>query len=290
MSRRGARPLLLAGLCAAAILIGAGSATANVTGAVPATPGSAVTLLLQTLSLLLAVLCAAVVALFVYALWPFEPHRERPARPLLGVLRPLLILGVAVLVALLWVRSGVRPFGGQLVSPFGSTPPRPPGQAAPAGSAGSLDWWLPTLIVAALTAAGAVTAWYLLRPGRRRALTGQGAASAGAGELVEESLDVLLRERDPRQAVIRAYAAMEVSFGRRGFPRHAFEAPLEYLARVLGQLRIRPARVAALTELFELARFSHHPITEAHRTEAIDLLRAIRDELTALGEAGERAL
>src|SRR5919201_3126307 len=100
MSRRAARPLLLAGLCAAAILIGAGSATANLTGAVPAAPGSAVTLLLQTISLLLAVLCAAVVALFVYALWPPQPRPDRPARPL-GILRPLLILGVAVLVALL---------------------------------------------------------------------------------------------------------------------------------------------------------------------------------------------
>lgn len=290
MSRRGARPLLLAGLCAAAILIGAGSATANVTGAVPAAPGSAATLLLQTFTLLLAVLSAAVVALFVYALWPLEPRRDRPARPLLGVFRPLLILGVAVLVALLWVRSGVRPFGGQLVSPFGSTPPHPPGQTAAGGSAGPLDWWLPALIVAVLTLGAAVTAWYLLRPARRRSLTGEGTATGGAGELVEESLDVLLRERDPRQAVIRAYAAMEVAFGRQGFPRHAFEAPLEYLARVLGQLRIRPDRVAALTDLFELARFSHHPITEAHRSEAIDLLRAIGDELTALGEAGDRAL
>src|SRR5919108_6468781 len=104
MRRPAVRPLVLAGLFVAAILIGAGSATVNVTGAVPATPGSAVTLLLQTLSLLLAVLCAAVVALFVYALWPVEPPPQRPARRPLGVFRPLLILGVAVLVALLLVR------------------------------------------------------------------------------------------------------------------------------------------------------------------------------------------
>ncbi|MBO0690445.1 MAG: DUF4129 domain-containing protein [Candidatus Dormibacteraeota bacterium] len=288
MPARAARPLFLAALFLAAILIGAGSATANVTGAVPGTPGSAVSLLLQTVLLLLAVLGAAVVALFVYALWPLDPRPGRPARPF-GVVRPLLIVCVAVLIAVLLVRSGVRPFGGQLVSPLGSTPPRPPGQAAAAGSTGTLDWWLPALIVAVLTAAAAGTAWYLLRPGRRRRRPGAEAASAGAGELVEESLDVLLRERDPRQAVIRAYAAMEVSFGRQGFPRQPFEAPLEYLARVLGQLRTQPDRVAALTALFELARFSHHPIGEAHRTEAIDLLREIRDELTVLEQASRTA-
>lgn len=289
MPSRAARPLFLAGLFVAAILIGAGSATANVTGVMPATPGSATTLVLQTVLLLLVVLCAAVMALFIYALWPFEPRPERPARPF-GVVRPLLVVCAAVLIAVLLVRSGVRPFGGQLVSPFGSTPPRPPSRVATGGSAGPLDWWLPALIVAALTAAAAGTAWYLLRPGRRRRPAGAEAASAAAGELVEESLDVLLRERDPRQAVIRAYAAMEVSFGRQGFPRQPFEAPLEYLARVLGQLRIRPDRVAALTELFELARFSHHPIAEAHRTEAIDLLREIRHELTTPGQAGEPAV
>jgi hypothetical protein len=289
MPRGAARPLVLAGLFLAAILIGAGSATANVTGAVPATPGSAATLLLQTVFLLVVVLCAAVVALFVYALWPLGPRPERPARPL-GVVRPLLILGVAVLVALLLVRSGVRPFGGTIAAPFGTTAPRPPGQAAPAGPAGPFEWWLPALIVAALTAAAAGTAWYVLRPRRRGRLPGSEGASEGGAQLVEESLDVLGRERDPRQAVIRAYAAMEVSFGGRGFPRQPFEAPLEYLARVLGQLQVRPDRVGALTDLFELARFSHHPITEAHRTEAIGLLRGIRDELTEVGQPGEPAV
>lgn len=289
MPSRAARPLLLAGLFVAAVVIGAGSATANLTGAVPATPGSAVTLLLQTVSLLLVVLCAAVVALFVYALWPLDPRPDRPARPF-GVLRPVLIICAAVLIALLLVRSGVRPFGGQLVSPFTATPPRPPARAAPGGSASPLDWWLPALIVAVLTLGAAGAAWYVLRPGRRRRLAGGEAGPVGTGELVEESLDVLLRDPDPRQAVIRAYAAMEASFGRQGFPRQPFEAPLEYLARVLGELRIRPDRVAALTDLFELARFSQHPITEAHRTDAIALLRAIRGELTALGQTADSAV
>jgi hypothetical protein len=273
-----ARPLLLAGLLLAAVLIGAGSATANLAGAVPQAPGSALTLLLQTLSLLLVVVCAAVVALFVYALWPAGPRTAQAPRPL-GVVRPLLILAVAVLVALLLVRSGVRPFGGSTASPFGGGWPRPPAQASPGSAAGPLDWWLPLLIVGALTVGAAAVAWYVLRPRRPRPGVARGPTAPDA-QLVEESLDVLQRERDPRRAVIRAYVAMETSFGARGFPRRPFEAPLEYLARVLGQLQIGSARVAALTELFELARFSHHPIGEAQRTSAIDLLRAIREELT----------
>jgi hypothetical protein len=146
-------------------------------------------------------------------------------------------------------------------------------------AAGGLGWWLPLSIVGSLAVAAAAAGWYVLRPRRGREVTRpDGAADAG---FVEESLDVLEREPDPRRAVIRAYAAMEASFGTRGLPRRPFEAPLEYLERALGQLRVGPTRVAELAELFELARFSHHPIGEGHRTAAIDLLRAIRQELAA---------
>jgi hypothetical protein len=96
---------------------------------------------------------------------------------------------------------------------------------------------------------------------------------------VEGTLDDLRREADPRRAVIAAYAQMETALARHGLPRERSEAPFEYLARMLRELRVRAASALALTELFERARFSDHVIDAAMKNEAIDALVAVRDDL-----------
>jgi len=97
--------------------------------------------------------------------------------------------------------------------------------------------------------------------------------------IVDGTIDDLRRENDPRRAVIAAYAQMETALARHGLPRAHFEAPFEYLARMLRELRVRAASALALTELFERARFSHHAIDAAMKNEAIDALVAVRDDL-----------
>ncbi|HEX6678902.1 MAG TPA: DUF4129 domain-containing protein, partial [Actinomycetes bacterium] len=100
-------------------------------------------------------------------------------------------------------------------------------------------------------------------------------------ELVERSLAELEDERDPRRAVIAAYAGMEQTLAASGVPRAPAEAPLEYLARALVELRVSAAAADRLTELFQRARFSHHEVGEAMKREAIEALAAVRDELRA---------
>jgi hypothetical protein len=107
-------------------------------------------------------------------------------------------------------------------------------------------------------------------------------------ELVERSLAELEAERDPRRAVIAAYAGMEQALAASGLPRAPAEAPLEYLARALAELRVSPASAGRLTELFQRARFSRHEVGEATKREAIEALAAVRDELRAAATAGER--
>jgi hypothetical protein len=119
---------------------------------------------------------------------------------------------------------------------------------------------------------------------RRRELwspEGQADAAAALSAALDESLDDLRAERDPRRAVIAAYARMERTLGRHGLPRRPFEAPLEYLARVLHELRVRSGAVLALTELFERAKFSRHEIDAEMKDEAIGALIAVRDDLKA---------
>jgi hypothetical protein len=96
---------------------------------------------------------------------------------------------------------------------------------------------------------------------------------------VETTIEDLRNERDPRRAVIAAYASMERTLATHGLGRDPAEAPLEYLARVLLGLDVRESAVRTLTRLFEYAKFSDHEIGAAMKDDAIDALVAIRDDL-----------
>jgi hypothetical protein len=96
---------------------------------------------------------------------------------------------------------------------------------------------------------------------------------------IDDAIGELEAEPDARLAVIAAYARMEGVLGRHGFRRKPSDTPVEYLGRILGGLTSRTDAVARLTSLFEEAKFSRHEIDEGMKHEAIDALRAIRDDL-----------
>jgi hypothetical protein len=100
--------------------------------------------------------------------------------------------------------------------------------------------------------------------------------------VVSDTIDDLRREADPRRAVIAAYARMERVLGQHGQPREPSEAPFEYLTRVLVRLRVRPAAVRDLTELFERAKFSTHDVDQRMKERAISALVSVRDDLQAV--------
>ena len=106
-------------------------------------------------------------------------------------------------------------------------------------------------------------------------------------ELLDDTLEDLEREPDPRRAVIGAWARMEAGLAAAGLPRHPSEAPFEYAARVLETAFARPGSVHRLTGLFERAKFSHHAIGQADRDQAIAALRAVRQELAEAVEQAE---
>jgi hypothetical protein len=144
--------------------------------------------------------------------------------------------------------------------------------------------WAPVLLLA-----GAGLATAVVLAARRRA--GRGAARPTTeaelvdelAALLDETLDDLRAEPDPRRAVIAAYARMERALAAYGLPRRAFEAPLEYLDRIASPLheRIPSARrlVFELTHLYERAKFSSHEIDAGMKSDAIAQLELLRDEL-----------
>jgi uncharacterized protein DUF4129 len=99
--------------------------------------------------------------------------------------------------------------------------------------------------------------------------------------ILDDTLEDLRSERDPRRAVVAAYSRMERALAAHGLPRQRSEAPAEYLERVLEELSASASSASRLTRLFEWARFSDHPVEPGMKEEAIQALEAVRDELTA---------
>jgi len=141
--------------------------------------------------------------------------------------------------------------------------------------------WLPVFIA---TAAGlAVLGFVGVRSMRRarRGLLEAAELEQAFEELVEDTLADLYAETDARKAIIAAYARVERLFALFGSPRHRSEAPVEYLERVLPELRASGAALRRLTALFEWAKFSAHGVDRPMRDEAIGALVEVRDELHA---------
>jgi Domain of unknown function (DUF4129) len=102
-----------------------------------------------------------------------------------------------------------------------------------------------------------------------------------ARRAVEAALAPLRDPTDPRAAVIEAYARMETVLAERELGRDAPEAPREYLARVLREHGMPELSLTTLTDMFEEARFSHHPIPDSAPRRAFGELQNARAALAA---------
>ena len=207
------------------------------------------------------------------------------------MLTALFVIALIVGMALGRQFVHITPFGSGQQGTAGG---RPTTTSTPTGTTEDEPYdpefqWLP---VAILAGAGVAT-WIGFREAARRRKRRMGATTDVelADELarvLDDTLDDLRAEPDPRRAVIAAYARTERALGGYGFPRRPFEAPLEYLDRIAGPLHERQpsARrlVFELTHLFERAKFSSHTVDAEMKEDAIRTLAALRDELRAATE------
>jgi hypothetical protein len=147
--------------------------------------------------------------------------------------------------------------------------------------------WIPFVVVlaAAGVAAGGV---YAAERRRRGRLPGEPLAAEDLAEVLDETLADLREEEEPRRAVIAAYARMERALAAHGVPRRRFEAPHEYLRRVLSEVTGGRRAAERLTDLFERARFSTHAVDAEMKADAIAALEDLQAEL-AVVEATEAA-
>ena len=208
----------------------------------------------------------------------------------------VLLIGAGVLLAwliLVWLLS--RFVGPHGVDQPQSTPqsaiatpannvPRPPGQQDNGADRDVLRYLIAsTVALLVMIVAGAIVA-------RRRRIVepsiaapspiGVPISAAAASSLVRAAESGLAEiedpNREPRQAIIACYAAMEREL--RHFPGAApqdFDTPTEVLARAVEHHALHVDNAAELVSLFEEARFSPHVMTEGHRSRALRVLQLV---------------
>jgi Domain of unknown function (DUF4129) len=277
--RRGRRGLLPVALAVGLLALAAAGSLRGPLGSGRGRPSYPADLI-DSLLLLLFLAMVAAGALAVFSLLPgLRLDRQRRRRGSgFGLILPM----AAVLV--LWLLRDLLGLGeGGPDDPPPSTLPAPSTLEVPAPppSSGVVPWIVALVALAAMVAVAAAQ----LAAERRRRRPPRTPAERLV-DLVDDTLEDLEREPDPRRAVIAAWARMERGLAAAGLPRRPAEAPFEYAGRVLEAALARPSSVHRLTGLFERAKFSQHRIGEGDRAQAIAALRAVRRELA---EAVERA-
>ncbi len=219
----------------------------------------------------------------------------------------LIALALAIgwlLLVMLLMRLGVRAPGDQ--SPSGSPTIADPGGAptttnpvprqpdSPDDPGPNIVGYLvpPMLILMALIVVGTAIA----SRRQRRAATSwaadgelpEGPTQAGAAESLARAAEVGLAEigdltREPREAIIACYAAMERELTHvPGAVPQDCDTPSEVLARAVEHHALHADSATQLVELFEEARFSPHVMNEGHRDIAVDALRLVLADLRSM--------
>lgn len=215
--------------------------------------------------------------------------------------RPLLIAGTALAAWLalvyLLLRWSVPPpvddppaAGADLEAGHdadGAVAPPGPGTTPPTDNGGSMFGVLAvaTAVLFALSILAAVR-------GRRRSpaqscdagTTGADRPPAGDLDLAKAAevglAEIGDRSRDPRDAIIACYAAMERELSKSpGTVPQDSDTPSEVLARAIETHALREGTAGELVDLFEEARFSRHVMDEGHRADAVRALQRVHREL-----------
>ena len=265
------------------------------------------------LAVIVVMLCAAV-AIIGFAII-VRMRDRRPRRPPAGALprspgavgRPswrfaLMLLGMVIgclLLVLLLTRFGgpteqpasAPPAAPETSAPGSDTAPRPaPADSEPESETNVVGYLVPPMLVLmVLVIVGTAIA------SRRRGSGGEvqypvdndadehptptaGVSLARAAEIGLAEIGDLTRE--PREAIIACYAAMERELTRvPGAVPQDCDTPSEVLARAVDNRALRADSATELVELFEEARFSPHVMTEGHRDAAVRVLERVLAEL-----------
>jgi hypothetical protein len=204
------------------------------------------------------------------------------------------VLSLLVVAAVLWLDGGraagaLLALGRALFSPPDGLPP-----GAAEGPVVSLPWlgWAIGLLEVAvalmilalalvLLFAERIAAWWLARTKADEAVE--------FSEAVDEGLDDLADEPDARRGILACYRRFEQAAARARVRRAPWQTAEEFMRDVQSRLPLPGLAVERLTWLFEVARFSHHPVRSVERDLARTCLADIRAALERRDDPDARA-
>lgn len=210
--------------------------------------------------------------------------RRRDSLKLVGL--AFAMLSTLVVLLAIGLKRHKRPF--HLAGATNATSnPGHPGVAVGSITVGSDLLAATAAVLVVLAAAGALLYLRARRNRHWRSLTAGMAPNASLAEELAPAmtggLEELSHGRDARSAVILAYLGLERTLSRNGLPRHRSETPLEYLERALQGMDLNRTDLVRLTELYQAARYSDHPVDPSMRQQAEASLRSLRDQLLGQG-------
>ena len=94
-----------------------------------------------------------------------------------------------------------------------------------------------------------------------------------------EKYDAALADFDVRNGIVACWVLLEETASEVGVTRRPAETSTEFVVRFLHTLDVDPRPVAALSALYQEARFSSHDLPAPARARAEDALRAIDADL-----------
>jgi hypothetical protein len=208
-------------------------------------------------------------------------HEEpKPSPWVLFILLGLTLLPLVLAGYLFWLRW--TPLEqGVVAGPLFSVPgprPFPPLQDAVRPMAGSPVFTGAVAALALIAGLGAlgVVLWIYLGTRMGEWVGPSAQTQEGLAEAVEESLESLRREPDPRRAIILCYRRFEQALAGSGLARAPWKTPTEFLREALRRDALPADAVTILTRLFEVSRFSHHPVGQTERDAAVGSLIEIK--------------
>jgi hypothetical protein len=211
----------------------------------------------------------------------FERYDEpQKLSPILAVLLIVLALtpGVILGATLYWI--GLPDIHPRLAGITADAAPSPAIDERPVGPASPVTTGLiGTLALLAAFGSLGVVSWLCLAGRLHRGTAGATPRHSRLAAAVEDSLEDLRREPDARTAIIKIYRNFERVLATAALPRRPWQTPVEFMRAVLGKAPLPPDPVRSLTGLFELARFSQHPVGAAERESAWRSLIEIRTAL-----------
>jgi hypothetical protein len=130
--------------------------------------------------------------------------------------------------------------------------------------------------------------WLLRSPRRRRrppedvefeVLDSAAQVTEAMSEDAEEQRTLLAIGSEPRNAIVECWHRFEQQAVRAGVDRRPWQTTAEFVLGALDLVGADRGAVAGLAELYREARFSDHPMTDEHRSKALEALDVIHASL-----------